>query len=84
MGGFKITPKEIREQILSRIKNDGVSATKAAAEAGISVKTVYNWLRKGVVADSSTLENIKLKKENQSLYELVGRLSLQLQLRGKK
>lgn len=78
MGAFKITPKEVKEQILSRIKNDGVTASQAAREAGISVKTVYNWLKGGVEKDSTVWENNRLKKEIEGLYLLIGKLTAQL------
>ena len=77
MGNFKIIAKEVREQVINRIKNDGISAAQAARDAGISVKTVYNWLSRGVEKDGSMLELTKLKKENQFLLQLVGRLTME-------
>lgn len=79
MGGFKVTPKEIKEQILSRIKNDGINASQAAREAGISVKTVYNWLKGGVVKEPTILDNIRLKKELDNVYLLLGKLTARME-----
>ena len=48
MGTLKAIPKEIKEQILKRIKEEGVSVADAAVEHGISTKTIYNWMRNTV------------------------------------
>lgn len=82
---MKYYPKEIKDQILYRIKNDGVSAVVAARDAGVNVKSVYYWLRKGIDGiDSSQLAFNKLKRQNKELLELVGKLSLQVTKQGKK
>ena len=76
---FKPIPKEIREQILHRIKNDGVPANRAAKDAGVSPKTVYGWLAKESQASNcDLLELSRLKRENQALCEIVGQLSLEI------
>ena len=75
MGNFRVISKETREQILHRIKNEGIIAAQAAREAGVSPKTVYNWLAKGIDAEPGILEVNKLKRENQFLLELVGKLT---------
>jgi len=38
--------KEIREEILHKIKTTGLSVTKAADQYGVSTKTIYTWLSK--------------------------------------
>jgi len=76
---FKAIPKEIRDQILSRIKNDGITANQAANDAGVSPKTVYGWLAKESEASNcNLLELSRLKRENQALCEIVGELSLEI------
>lgn len=76
---FKAIPKEIREQIIARIKNDGVTVSQAAIDAGISVKTIYTWLsNESGKADVNILEFNRLKRENEGLYELVGKLTAEL------
>ena len=55
MGTFKFIPKEIKEQILKRIKEDGITAQQAALEHGISRRTIYNWLRSNTLTDGSIL-----------------------------
>ncbi len=57
-------PKEIREQVLARIKNDGVTGKQAADEAGISSKTVYGWLADTTVTEPGILELNKLRRES--------------------
>ncbi len=76
MGTYKIIPKEIKDQIISRIKKDGVTVTQAAVDHGISTKTIYNWLNKGISSDTSYREVSYLKKLNHDLLLLVGQLTL--------
>lgn len=75
MGTFKFMPKEIKEQILKRIKEEGITVTQAATDAGISAKTIYNWMRSKTLSDGSVLEISRLKRENRELLEIIGRLT---------
>ncbi len=84
MGTFKVIPKEVKEQILKRIKEDGISAAQAARDAGISSKTIYNWLSRGISQNSEILENRRLKKEVEGLYGLIGKLTAELDISKKK
>ena len=77
MGNFKIIAKEVREQIINRIKNDGISASQAAHEAGVSPKTVYNWLTRGVIKEPNIMEINRLRRENQFLMMLIGKLTME-------
>ncbi len=76
--------KEVKDQILKRIKDEGVSVTQAAEEHGISTATIYAWLTKGVSKNPSWLEVAKLKKENKALLELVGEITMKLSATQKK
>lgn len=74
---YKAIPKEIREQILKRIKEDGVTVPKAAADAGIAPQTVYAWLSNESKATNCDLIALnKLKRENEGLYEIIGKLTV--------
>jgi transposase-like protein len=75
--GYRIS-KEIKEQILGRIKNDGVSVSEAAEDHGISVQTIYKWLGSTARSSVSLLEHNKLKKENERLKQLLGEITLKL------
>lgn len=75
MGTIHFIPKEIKEQILKRIKEEGITVSQAAADAGISTKTIYNWMRNNSVKDTSILEISRLKRENRELAEIIGRLT---------
>lgn len=65
MGTSHVIPKETKEQILNRIKNEGVTAAVAAKDAGISANTVYGWLSKAVNGQNNngTVEIVRLKRE---------------------
>lgn len=69
---------EVKEQILKRLKEEGVSATQLADEHGISVHTIYGWLSKKVSGQPTLKELVKLKKENRILKELVGEITVKL------
>jgi len=65
----------IRDKIVEKIKNDGLSAAKAAREFGISTNTIYNWLGRGKIG-SDILEIGKLRRENQQLKLIIAELML--------
>lgn len=78
---FKAIAQDIKDQIIFRIKNNGEPVSKLAAEYSVSPKTIYGWLRKQSEKHVSTLEYARLKRENKVLLELVGRLTLQSNLK---
>lgn len=82
--GHPSVNKEVKDQILKRIKDDGIPVSQAANEHGLSTKTIYGWLGKGVIAPPSVLEMAKLKRENQALKALIGQIMLDLELEKKK
>ena len=82
-GKYKVSP-EVKQQILKRIKEEGVSVTQAAEEHGLSTQTIYGWIAKGVTAPPSVIELSRLKRENQTLHEIIGRLTVKLSLAEKK
>jgi len=87
MGNYRVIAKEIKEQVVHRVKEEGISVSQAARDAGVSVQSVYDWLGKGTSGEPGILEINKLKRENQFLLELVGKLTKELELekrRGKK
>ena len=67
--------QEIKDKIVEKIKNEGLSASQAAKEFGISTNTIYGWLGKGKIG-SDTLEIGKLKRENQQLKMIIAELML--------
>lgn len=81
--GYRIS-KEIKAEILNKLKNEGSSVTETAEQYGISTKTIYNWLgtkARGVV---SVLEHNKLKKENSQLKQIIGDLTIKMSVEAKK
>lgn len=74
---FKSIAQEIKNEIISRIKNNGEAVSKLAQEYSVSVKTIYGWLRKQSEKQVSFLEHARLKRENKLLLEIVGRLTLE-------
>jgi transposase-like protein len=74
---FKIS-SETKEQILKRIKEEGLPVAKVAEEHGISTATIYGWLSKGIKAQPSWKEFSGLQKQNKELLALVGELTINL------
>jgi transposase-like protein len=83
MRKYKIAP-EVREQIINRIKNEGVTVAQAAKDHGVSEQTVYNWIGAKVDGGPSVMEIAKLRRENDELLKLVGILTLKLNESQKK
>ena len=78
-----VIAKEVKEEVLSKVKA-GEPASSVAEKFGISVKTIYGWLRWSTTNKVSWVEHIKLKKENQVLKEIIGVLSLEIEKSKKK
>lgn len=75
---------EVKEQIINRIKNEGVTVVQAAKDHDISEGTIYGWIAKKVEGGGSMAENIKLKRENDQLKMLLGEITLRLSETQKK
>jgi transposase-like protein len=80
---YKIAP-DLKEQIINRIKNDGITVVQAAKEHGIHESTIYGWIAKKVEGQPTLAENIKLKREIDQLYRFVGELTVKLSETQKK
>jgi transposase-like protein len=86
MGNMKRIYKvaqEVKEQIIKRVKEEGVPVANAAKEHGISEAAIYRWLGKGAET-GSTAELLRLKRDKRSLLELVGEMTLKLSESQKK
>ncbi len=80
----KSIPKELKDEILTKIKLEGLRGAEAARRYGINVNNSYRWLADGVGgASSHVLELNRLRRENQQLKQLIGQLLLDHE-RGKK
>ena len=79
----KIAP-ELKEQIINRIKNEGVTVVQAAKDHAVSEATIYGWIAKKVEGQPTLSENIRLKRENAQLLQLVGEITLKLSETQKK
>jgi len=84
MGRPRRIAPEIKEQILKRIKDDGITVAQAAADHGLHETTIYDWLSKGVASIPTLRELRSLKKENAMLKELVGEITVKLSHAQKK
>jgi transposase len=77
----KIISKEIKEEVLEKIKN-GEKINELANLYGLGQKTIYNWLTKQSNQVSS-LELGKLRRENETLKILLGEFVLEKSKRKK-
>jgi transposase-like protein len=83
MKKHRVAP-DVKEQIINRIKNEGVTVLQAAKEHGISENTIYAWIAKKAEGGVSLSEIIKLRKQNAELFQLLGEITLKLSETQKK
>lgn len=80
----KYYSKELKEEIINKIKTEGITAIAIAQRYGIDVNNIYRWVSSGIGgARGSVFEINRLKRENKSLKELIGQLMFEKE-RGKK
>jgi transposase-like protein len=83
MKKHKVSP-EVKEQIINRIKNDGLTVSEVAKDHGIAESTIHTWIARKVDGQPTLSEVIKLKKENMELKLLLGEITLRLSETQKK
>lgn len=81
--GYRIST-EIKDEIIKKIKHEGLSVMDAAKQYGISDKTIYNWLGTKARGTVSILEHNKVKKENEQLKQIIGDLTIKMSMDAKK
>jgi transposase-like protein len=81
--GYRV-PKEIKAEIIRRVKEEGISVAQAAKDHGISNATIYGWLGTGASGSPSWSEFVRLQKQCKELFEVVGELTVQLSQAKKK
>jgi transposase len=81
--GFRIA-KEIKDEIINKLKHGGLSVADASKQYGISDKTIYNWLGTKAKGSVSLLEFNRIKKENDQLKQLIGDITLKLSAQEKR
>lgn len=81
MSGFKPIEPIVKAEIIKKIRDEGMKVTDVALDYNVSTKTIYRWLRDGVVNSNTSLvlQINRLKKENEQLYKLLGRATAQMQ-----
>ena len=76
----KHTDPVLKTKILTKIRDEGMSCSEASKHYGIPSKTIYGWIKSGVVDGNANLvlELNRLRKENEQLYNLLGRATAEL------
>ena len=78
------TAPEVKEQIINRIKNDGITVVQAATGHDICAATRYGCITKKTEGQPTISEVVKLKRQNTELMRLVGEMTLKLSEAQKK
>jgi len=75
------TDPALKAEVMSKIRDHGMTVAEASTTYGFTSKTIYTWLRAGVVDGNRNLilELNRLRKENEQLYRLLGRATAEMQ-----
>jgi transposase-like protein len=74
----QVVSTEVKQQVIREIRDEGKRVVEVAEAHNVSTKAIYRWLRDGVGGDSSALEFAKLKRENEQLYAILGKVTAEL------
>ena len=81
--GYRVA-KEVKAEIIRKVKEGGVSVAQAAKDAGVHETTVYGWLGAGATSAPSWGEFSQLQRQNKELFEVIGELTIKLSQTQKK
>lgn len=76
---FKAISKEIKEEILHKIQNSGMKVAEASNNYGVSTKAIYSWLAKESTAVPNVLLVNQLRRQNEKLYAIIGRVTAEME-----
>jgi transposase-like protein len=68
--------KEIKHQVLARVREGKETVVTIAQQHGLKINTVYNWISRGLETGNPLLELARLKRENTRLKQIIGGLVL--------
>ncbi len=69
----KLTPEQ-RKEIVQRIREKGERVIVLAKEYGVQPATIYNIVSRTAMGPNTALEVARLKRENQTLVSIIGRM----------
>lgn len=77
--GIPVDP-QLKAEIVKKIRDEGMKVSEASTLYDVSAKSIYTWLREGVVDGNRNLilENNRLKKELETAYRLLGRATAEM------
>lgn len=70
--------KEIKEEILFKIKSEGLRVSEAAKNYGLCDRTIYGWLSSTGITNPSSQIVAQQKREIDNLYTIIGKLTTAL------
>lgn len=75
-----VIDSKIKSEIITKVRDEGMTVVEASNKYGVGRTAIYTWLRDGVVNSSTSLvlEVNRLKKENEQLYNLLGRATVEM------
>jgi transposase-like protein len=81
MGTFRVIEQSIKDEIINQVRNNGMTVSETATKYGVTSRTIYGWLKKGVIDNDRNLilENNRLKKELEIAYRIIGRFTADAQ-----
>jgi transposase-like protein len=76
----KHTDPAVKAEIVRKIRDEGMRVMDASEQYGVHPKTIYAWLKDNVINSNTSLvlQLNRLKKENEQLYNLLGRATAEL------
>ena len=81
--GYPALTPEQKQEIVRRIKEKGERVPDLAKEYGVWPKSIYNALGRMTTTPHTLLENARLKRENEALITIIGRMTADQKM-GKK
>ncbi len=77
MKTFRVIDISVKAEVLDKVRNKGRSVSELARQYEINSRTIYGWLKQGVVDNNKNLilENNKLKKELEIAYRIIGKFT---------
>ena len=72
--GYPVLTHEQKQEIITRIREKGERVPDLVKEYGVKPNTIYNLVRRTAIGPNTTLELARLKRENEALVNIIGRM----------